>query len=172
MVALVFSTVLFLAASAYALWFGMKRRPAGTPLTWGEAMVAAMYVFGLMFLAYGVIPHQWLQWADKELKWRPDTFGIPLGPLGKGDGSLFKLFGNKNNVLIEDGLKFPFLSGGGRILINKQHIRDVIATVIYVVMLGFQIAVWSVWQKRGKAKAAQAGIEKASAYGRPLIKRS
>ena len=36
-------------------------------------MVAAHFVFSLMFWAYGVVPHQWLTWAGNELSWRPDT---------------------------------------------------------------------------------------------------
>jgi len=35
--------------------FYAKRRPVGTPLTWGESMVAATYVFFLMFWVYGVV---------------------------------------------------------------------------------------------------------------------
>ena len=33
-----------------------RRRPPGTPFTWGEAFLAATFVFGLMLLAYGVVP--------------------------------------------------------------------------------------------------------------------
>ena len=47
-----------------------KRRPVGTPLTWGEAMVAATWAFFLMFWVYGVVPHQWLTMADAEWNWR------------------------------------------------------------------------------------------------------
>ena len=55
-----------------------KRRPVGTTLTWGEAMVSATYVFFLFFWVYGVVPHLWLTWADNELGWRPDK--LLLGP--------------------------------------------------------------------------------------------
>ena len=58
-----------------------KRRPVGTPLTWGEAVVGATYVFFVMFWIYGVMPHHWLQWADSELNWRPDR--IWFGPNGE-----------------------------------------------------------------------------------------
>ena len=37
-----------------------KRRPVGKSLSWGEAMLAATYAFGVMFLAFGVVPHQWI----------------------------------------------------------------------------------------------------------------
>ena len=58
-----------------------RTRPKGTPLTWGEAMFAAVYVFFLLFWIYGVVPHQWLTWADNELRWRPDK--IFLQPRAK-----------------------------------------------------------------------------------------
>ena len=48
-----------------------RHRPVGAPLTWGEAIVAATFVFFLMFWAYGVVPNQWLQWANNELGWTP-----------------------------------------------------------------------------------------------------
>src|SRR4030095_10888086 len=46
-----------------------KRRPAGTPTAWGEAMLAAVFVFAVMFVAFGVVPHQWIDHADKDLGW-------------------------------------------------------------------------------------------------------
>jgi len=58
-----------------------KRRPVGTPLTWGEAMLGATYVFFIIFWIYGVVPHQFLTWADSELNWRPDV--VWLGPGGQ-----------------------------------------------------------------------------------------
>ena len=42
-----------------------KRRPADQVVTWGEAMLGSMIVFFLMFWVYGVVPHQFLTWADK-----------------------------------------------------------------------------------------------------------
>ena len=58
------TTVLALLAVPYA-----KRRPVGTPFTWGEAMLASVWAFGIMFLAFGVVPHQWIDHADKDLGW-------------------------------------------------------------------------------------------------------
>jgi hypothetical protein len=57
-----------------------KRRPVGAPLSWGEAMVAAMVAMFLFFWWYGVIPHQWLTYAEGELGWRPDKLLVrPTG---------------------------------------------------------------------------------------------
>lgn len=122
-----------------------KRRPVGTPLTWGEAMVAAVYIFFVLFWIYGVVPHQWLTWADSELNWRPDT--IWFGPTG----SMLTFF---------------------PINVSAQVFRDIVATLIYVVFLGGQIWMWSWWQKRGQRAEAATAIEPTSTYGRPLMKRA
>jgi hypothetical protein len=118
-----------------------RRRPVGAPVTWGEAMVASTYAFFVMFLAYGIVPHQWLAWADNELNWRADK--ILFGP-----GDLFD--------------KLPFT-------MTYQVIRDLIAAGIYVVFLGAQMFLWSMWQARGKTKPAELPV---SSYGRPLVKKA
>lgn len=53
-----------------------RRRAVDAPLSWGEAMAASAYVFFLFFWWYGVIPHQWLTWADNELGWTIDNYLI------------------------------------------------------------------------------------------------
>jgi hypothetical protein len=147
-VAFVFSVLLTVGLTVAAFVYG-KRRPVGKPLRWGEAMFAAAYIFLILFLAYGVVPHQWLTHADNELAWRRDK--ILYGP--------FNIF--EPEAL---GGHFPFT-------ITYEAVRDVIATVIYIVFLGANIwfAVW--WQNRGK-KAAEARPElTTSSYGRPLVRR-
>jgi hypothetical protein len=126
-----------------------KRRPVGTFLTWGEAMVAATYVFFLMFWVYGVVPHLWLTWADNELGWRPDK--LLLGP-----GEILK-----PQAL---GGWFPFT-------LNYLVIRDILAVGLYGVFLGLNIWLWSVWQNRGKVAAAVPAVAE-SDYGRPLVRKS
>jgi len=76
-VAFTTSCVVLVLLTAIGLSF-MGRRPVGTPLTWGEAMVAAVFVFFVMFWAYGVVPHFWLAWADGDLHMTPNRyFAIP-----------------------------------------------------------------------------------------------
>ena len=128
-----------------------KRRPVGTMLTWGEAMVGATYVFFLFFWVYGIIPHLWLTWADNELGWRPDK--MLLGP-----GEI---------------LKPQSMGGWNPITLNYLVLRDLIAVGIYVVFLGINMWLWAVWQNRGKkaeAEKAPAVIE--SEFGRPLVRQS
>jgi hypothetical protein len=140
-VAFVFSLVATVVAVAVIPVYA-KRRTPGTPLTWGEAMVAALYVFFVMFLAWGILPHQWLSYADNALQWRKDK--ILVGP-----GSI-----------LEKALPFT---------ITYEVIRDLIAVGIYAVTLGATIALWATWQGRGKEKPKELPT---SAYGRPLVKKA
>ncbi len=149
-----------------------KRRPVGTSVTWGEAMIAAVFLFGVMFLAYGIVPHQFLNWADSELQWRPDRNGIPAGPLSYllPDDISNHWFSSAKNVFWPDGITF---FGRGRVTIHKETVRDIIAANLYIVFLGGQIKMWSLWQNRGKVAEAKAkaAIEATSTYGRPLVKK-
>ena len=69
--AFLFSFTLTVVMTLAVIPFG-KRRPVGKPLTWGEAMFGSAYAFAVMFLAYGVVPHQWLTHVQNELGWRAD----------------------------------------------------------------------------------------------------
>ena len=141
MVAFVFSLIATVAFTAVGPLYARRRAP-GTPLTWGEAMVAALFVFFVMFLAWGVLPHQWLSYADNDLQWRKDK--IVMGP-----GDVFDRF-------------LPFT-------ITYEAVRDILAAGIYIVTLGVMIALWAQWQNRGKEKPKELPT---SAYGRPLVKKA
>ena len=144
MVAFVSSILVTIALLGFVPYYA-KRRPVGTPLSWGEAMVAGTYAFFLMFWVYGVVPHYFLTWADNELNWRKDN--IVFGPF--------------------DVLKPQALDGPFPMTISYQEVRDLIAVGIYVVFLGAQIALWAYWQGRGDRKTSEVVV---SDYGRPLVK--
>ncbi|MGH9265079.1 MAG: hypothetical protein ACRD1D_10350 [Acidimicrobiales bacterium] len=153
MAAFVSSVIILILGVAICLYVG-RRRPIGTPLTWGEAMVAGTFVFGLMLLAYGIVPHQWLNYADNELLWRPDKLLVAFS----SDGVVW-------------GNAAADLGGTGRIIINYQAVRDIIATVIYVVGLGGHMYLWSVWQKRGRKKPGDVEAAR-SRFGRPVLRKA
>jgi hypothetical protein len=139
-VAFVVSTVVTVLMTLAIIPYA-KRRPPGTPLTWGEAMVSATYVFAIFTLAYGIVPHQWLTLAESELNWRADI--LVAGP--------------------ETSIGFlPFT-------ITMQVLKDVVAATIYIVFLGAHIAMWAIWQGRGKEKPKEIPT---SAYGRPLARKA
>ena len=125
-----------------------KRRPIGTPFTWGESMLAAVYVFATMFIAYGIVPDRWIQHSDKNLHWSKQK--LLFGP--------FDLLKPKAY-----GGHFPFT-------LSYQEVRDVVVVLIHVLFFGLQIWVWHWWQSRGKV-APSTEIE-TSTYGRPLVRKS
>jgi 1,4-dihydroxy-2-naphthoate octaprenyltransferase len=129
------------------LWYG-KRRPVGTPTTWGEAIVGATYVFFVLFLAFGVVPHQFIDHADKELGWRKDK-------LLNGPWDLLKAKAYGGN--------FPFT-------ISYEALRDIVVLVIHGFYIVLLVWIAVAWQKRGEKASAKA-IE-TSTYGRPLARKA
>jgi hypothetical protein len=136
------STLMTLAAIPYG-----KRRPIGTPVSWGEAMLGGTYAFGVLFLAFGVVPHQWIDHADKNLGWSRTR--IVYGPGGI--------------------LKPQSLGGWSPITLQYEAVRDIVVVIIHVYFFGLLIFIWMWWQKRGQTTTT--AIE-TSTYGRPLVKKA
>ena len=139
MVAFIASVLVSVVLFGGGIWM-MRRRPADAPTSWGEAMVGAVYVFGTLFWIFGVVPHQFILWADSELGWRPDKFLVGPGEL-LGD--------------------LPFE-------IPYSALRDIMVVNIHVVYVIAWVKVWAAWQSRGKAEPVVE--TPTSDYGRPLVK--
>ena len=93
---------LLLCLISFAVFMWMVRRPKSElPTTWAQAMLGGAAVFALFLLIYGVVPHEWLTWADSSLGLREDK------------------------ILIDTWA----IDFSGRAL------RDIVATVIYIVGL-------------------------------------
>ena len=122
-----------------------RRRPVGAPITWGQAMLAATYVFAVLFLAYGVVPHQWLTHEQNELNWRADKIWIG------------------HNAAAQYQVTWLPLD------ITFQALGDMIVVGIYAFFLALQIFMWSWWQRRGRPKPAPE--LPTSTYGRPLVRK-
>ncbi len=124
-----------------------RRRAVGRPVSWGEAMLASAYAFGTMFLAFGVVPHQWIDHADKDLGW------------------------NRTNIIYGPGgiLKPESLGGWNPITLQYEAVRDIVVVLLHALYFGLLIFVWTWWQKRGQRPVAE--IE-TSTYGRPLVKKA
>ena len=156
-VRLEFFVSLFIFLAGVALVFIVaSRRPPGTPLTWGEAIVGSTFVFGLLLLGYGVVPNEWLKWADNQLLWRPDRIWFAVS-------TKWPVFFTGSNAAVEAA------AGRGRVIVSFQALRDIIAAGIYILMLAGQVALWIAFQKRGR-KAATAEVARTSTFGRPVVK--
>ena len=141
-VSFIAAVVLSLAIIPYG-----KRRPVGKKATWGEAMLGATYIFWVLFLSYGVVPHQWIDHADKNLGWSRDKLLIGWGGFLESQ---------------EAGGWFPFT-------LQYEAVRDTVVVLLHVFFFGLNIfmAIW--WQKRGEVKAKELPT---STYGRPLVKKA
>jgi hypothetical protein len=110
-------------------------------------MLGSTYLFGVLFLAFGILPHQFIDHADKDLGWSRDK--LLFGP-----GGILK----------------PQSAGGWNpITLQYQAVRDIVVVVLHLVLIGMYmyLAVW--WQKRGDVKPKELPT---STYGRPLVKKA
>lgn len=121
MVAFITSIIVMAAMTAGVVLYG-QRRPLDARLTWGEANLAAVYAFAMFMIGYGIVPNQWILWADTDLGWTEE-----------------KLMDNAVSDLL------PFT-------INYLHVRDAVVVLIYGIMIGLNIWLFMHWQNRGKAK--------------------
>lgn len=77
---LIWSTLLLVGGCVVA--YQMTKRPKSPePTTWAQAILGAVLVFALMTLAYGTVPHEWLNYASAELNWGEDTFFFRAGAI-------------------------------------------------------------------------------------------
>jgi hypothetical protein len=142
---LILSSVLLLIL--LGITFVLMRRPKpDRPATWAECITGAVGVFGMMTLAYAVIPHEWITFADKYLQWDSTKFLVRSG----------------QEVLF---VKFPFD-------ITMKAISDIVAAGLYIVFVGLNIALFAMWQKRGQEKPeGEEAKPRTSRFGRPLRRR-
>lgn len=140
------SLVLTFVMAGAIVWYA-KRRPKDAPLTWGQAMLAALYVSFLLFFAFGVVPDRWLVYAAGSLGMRSDAILIGPGSTGwLGPGGLWH--------------SFP-------IVVTKATVGDLGAVIIYGIMFTGALKLWGVWQDRGQTST---DAVETSTYGRPLVK--
>ena len=141
LVSLIGSTLLTLVVIPYG-----RRRPADRKASWGEAMLASAYVFGVLFFAFGVTPNQWILHADADLGW--DRTKTIFGPAG---------------------ILRPQSEGGWNpITLQYEAVRDIVVVLIHVYFVALFLFIWSWWQKRGQVTAKEL---ETSTYGRPLVKK-
>ncbi|MBG7603225.1 MAG: hypothetical protein IZT58_01165 [Actinobacteria bacterium] len=128
-----------------------KRRPVGAPFSWGEAMLGSTYMFGVLFLTFGIVPHQWIDHADKDLGWSKDKLLIGWG-----------------------GFLQPVSQGGWNpVTLQYEALRDIIVVLIHLLFFIEFVALAFWWQKRGDAKPDAKSKEiPISTYGRPLVKKA
>ncbi len=146
MVALIVS-ILASIVMAWGIRVLTLRRSPDQPMSWGEEMFFATYIFMMIFVVFGIVPHQWLTLAENDWSFRADRIFDAWGLItAKSQGGWF-----------------PFE-------ITYRVLSDSIAALIYIVYLVAMIVMWFQWQNRGQAKKGS-DVAPTSTYGRPLVKR-
>lgn len=138
-----------LMAHLFMMLASRKPRDPEVPATWAECIAGAVATFVLMALAYAIIPHEWLTFANSKLEW--------------GDSSKF-VFTSHENILGFVPIHYPFN-------LDYPALRDVVVTMIYVVFLGLNLKLFVIWQQRNQVLAVAEATDaptKRSRFGRPL----
>lgn len=115
-------------------------------MTWARATVAALIAWTALVFYFGMVPSEWLNYAQTDLNWSSQRVAITIPP--------FLLLGNTVDIswaVIKDSIQMGYSLG----------------------MLGFAgvLALQIQKMKEGRPPSA-APVEKRSPYGRPLVKGS
>lgn len=142
--------MIVLVGHAFLMVASRTPRDPDEPATWAECYAGAVGAFALMALGYAIVPHEFLTYANADLEW--------------GDTSKF--------IVRSGSAVLGFLPVDWPFNIDYPALRDVVVTLIYVVLLGLNLKLWVMWQDRNKAPAAddsgEATTGKRSRFGRPL----
>jgi amino acid transporter len=142
--------IVVLVAHAMLMVLSREPRDPNAEVTWVEAFGGSIGVFALMVMAYAVVPHEWLTYANSYLPW--------------GDSTNF-IFRSSEDMLWILPWHWPFD-------FNFPALRDIVVTGIYIIFLGLNLKLWVMWQKRYEVREAPAPVEGAPArrsrFGRPL----
>jgi hypothetical protein len=125
-------------------------QPADQKPSWAACYLGAVGTFALMALAYGVVPHEWLEFANGYLNW--------------GDTSQF-IFRSNQDMLIFPW-HWPFN-------LDYPALRDIVVSLIYGALLGLNIFLFVKWQDRKRVPDETPVIDDAtparrSRFGRPV----
>lgn len=113
------------------------------PMTWARATVAAFLAWIALVFYFGIVPSEWLTYAQTDLEWSTQIF-----------------------------LTIPaLLVLGNTVEISYAALKDIISMGYHVVMLGAAAVLALELQKMKKGRPAAAEpAEAKSPYGRPLVR--
>ena len=113
-------------------------------MTWARATVAAMISWLALLFFFGIVPSEWLTFAQTELEWSSQRVALVIPPI---------------------------LVLGNTIEISYAVLKDSISMGYHLAMLGLGVVLGIQIQKIKDGRPASAQpIEPKSPYGRPLVK--
>ena len=115
-------------------------------MTWARATVAAMIAWVALVFYFGMVPSEWLNFAQTDLDWSSQRIAFIIPPV---------------------------LVLGNEVEISYAVIKDAISAGYHAVLLGGAAVLAIQIQKIKEGRPASAApVEKKSPYGRPLVKGS
>ena len=133
------ATTLTLAGAAF-LWLLNQK------MTWARAAAAALITFVALVFYFGMVPSEWLNFAQTDLDWSSQRVALSLP---------------------------SWLVLGNDVDISWAFVKDNIQVMYSLGMLGFAAVFALQIQKMKDGRPASAApVEKTSPYGRPLVKGS
>jgi hypothetical protein len=113
-------------------------------MTWARATIAAFIAWIALVFFFGMVPSEWLNYAQTDLDWSSQRVAVSIP---------------------------PFLVLGNTVELSWAMIKDSISMGYHIVMLGVSAVLALQIQKIKEGRpAAAAPVEKKSPYGRPLVK--
>jgi hypothetical protein len=139
--------LVFLVAHALLMIASRRPAPADHKPTWSTCYAGAVGVFALMTLGYGVVPHEWLTFANGYLQW--------------GDTSKFIWRSSQDMLFFPWHWPFNF---------DYPALRDIVVSMIYVLVLGLNVVLFVKWQDRRRVPetTTEETPARRSRFGRPL----
>jgi hypothetical protein len=114
-------------------------------MTWARATVAGMIAWITLVFFFGMVPSEWLNYAQTDLDWSSQRVAVSIPPA---------------------------LVLGNNVELSWAALKDSISMGYHIVMLGvaavFALQVQKI--KEGRPASAAAPAEKKSPYGRPLVR--
>lgn len=130
------TTMILVGASA--LWVLNQK------MTWARATVAALIAWVALVFFFGMVPSEWLNYAQTDLDWSSQRVALSIP---------------------------PFLVLGNTVELSWAMIKDSISMGYHVVMLVVAAVLTLQLQKIKEGRPASAApAEKKSPYGRPLVR--
>ncbi|MGH8947178.1 MAG: hypothetical protein ACRDVL_13650 [Acidimicrobiia bacterium] len=135
--------LIVLAATTMTLVGALFLWVLNQPLTWVRAAIAAFIAWMALVFFFGMVPSEWLNYAQTDLDWSSQRVALSIPPA---------------------------LMLGNQVDISWAAVKDAISGGYHVVMLGVAAVVALEIQKMRQGRPTQAPAEKVSPYGRPLVR--
>ena len=135
--------LIVLGATTMALLGALFLWVLNQPLTWARATIAAFIAWIALVFFFGMVPSEWLNYAQTDLDWSSQRVAVSIPPA---------------------------LMLGNQVDISWAVVKDLISANYHVVML-VVVAILAIQvQKMREGRPAEAKVEKVSPYGRRLVK--